>query len=99
MHLLFATRCTDGDGVTSAGTESPIVMAHPPSSKLGALEGLVRSLGRVFTSRRADPLATRLDQAGSAGTPLTPDEAADIAAARDEVKRGEYTTDPLGHDR
>jgi hypothetical protein len=32
----------------------------------------------------------------NAGTPLAPDEAADLDAARAEIRRGESTTDPLG---
>ena len=73
-------------------------MPHPSSSTLGALEGFVRSVGRFFGGGEVDPLATRLDHASSAGTPLAADEATDLAAARAEIKRGESTTDPLGHD-
>jgi hypothetical protein len=59
----------------------------------------MRAIGRFFGAGGSDPLETRLSQASHAGTPLTPDEAADIAVARAEIRRGESTTDPLGRER
>jgi len=59
----------------------------------------MRAIGRFFGSGGSDPLETRLLQASHAGTPLTPEEAADIAVARAEIRRGESTTDPLGRER
>jgi hypothetical protein len=71
-------------------------MAHPGLIALSGLERLARSVQRFFGAPDQDPLEARLDQARSAGTPLTEEEARDLAEARAEIRRGESTTDPLG---
>ncbi len=68
-----------------------------PRARLAPWKASFAPLGASSAvARKSDPLATRLAQAHSAGTPLTADEATDVAAARAEIKRGESTTDPLG---
>jgi hypothetical protein len=56
------------------------------------------AIGRFFGAG-SDPLEMRLGQGSCAGTPLTPDEAADIAAARADIRRGASTTDPVRRER
>jgi len=74
-------------------------MPQPHAPAIGPLESVRRALGRMFGAGGSDPLQTRLSQASHAGTPLTPEEAADIAIARAEIRQGDSTTDPLGRER
>jgi hypothetical protein len=53
-------------------------------------------VGQWLTERfrpQRDPLLERLSNAKNAGTPLTTDEQNDLEAARDEIRRGEFTVD------